>query len=217
MPRHLYDAALIMSQRIQETVDKDTGPDIGRPPTLPVPRVDPGDPVGRMVGSALKMAVLRIVGNDSNARLGVPEGVHRLRTATRRLRSELRALGEFVDTRWLEQLETEMKWLAGQLGAVRDLDILLARLKEGAKEQDGDGATAAALAPFFATLQNRREQAAQLLNDALRSDRYRLLLACLEEAARRPPLTHAASQPCRLVLPALVAAAWRRSKKGGGP
>ena len=111
-------------------------PELRRPVTLALPRVDADDPVGDVVFSVLSVAVLRIAGTDADARRGDPEGIHRLRTTTRRLRSELRSLENLVDGRWREQLEEELKWLAGRLGEVRDLDILLARLKKAAGEQD---------------------------------------------------------------------------------
>ena len=100
------------------------------PVTLPLPRVEADDPVGNVVFSVLNVAVLRIAGTDPDARRGEPEGIHRLRTTTRRLRSELRALEDLVDERFREQLEGELKWLAGCLGEVRDLDILQTRLRK---------------------------------------------------------------------------------------
>jgi CHAD domain-containing protein len=182
---------------------------------LALPAVNADDPVGDLVFSVLRVAFLRIAGTDADARRGGPEGIHRLRTTTRRLRSELQSLEDLVDGRWREHLEAELKWLAGRLGEVRDLDILLARLKKGAGEQDRNGSSEAALAPLFATLQARREQTARSLNDALRSDRYRDLLTCLEQATDRPALADAASEACRSALPKVAAAAWRRLKKQG--
>ena len=119
-----------------------------RPPvTLAIPRVDADDPVGGVVLSVLNVAALRIAGTDADARRGDPEGIHRLRTTTRRLRSELRSLENVIDRRFREQLEGELKWLAGCLGAVRDLDILLARFKKAAAVLDHDGSNEAALRP----------------------------------------------------------------------
>jgi CHAD domain-containing protein len=211
---------MIMSRRVKvECVASTVGPDLAAESpdqlTLALPRVRRDDPVGRVVFSALRVAVLRIAGSDADARRGDPEGIHRLRTTTRRLRSELRSLEDLVDERWREQIEGELKWLAEQLGAVRDVDILLARIKKEAGEQEPDGASEAALAPLFAALQARRTQAARSLNDALRSDRYRGLLTSLEEAAERPALLDSASEACRFALPAVGAAAWRRLKKEG--
>jgi CHAD domain-containing protein len=206
------DAALNMSHRdrAESIVDP---PKLIAPVTLTLPRVEADDPVGDVVFSVLSVAVLRIAGTDPDARRGDPEGVHRLRTTTRRLRSELRALESLLDGRFREHLEEELKWLAGCLGGVRDLDILQTRLKKAADQLDQDGSSQAALAPFFAMLDSRREQAARSLNEALRSDRYRSLLASLERAAKRPALTDGASEPCRSVLPAVAADAWRRLKK----
>ena len=39
-----------------------------------------------------------------------------------------------VDGDWRDQIDVELKWLAGRLGEVRDLDILLARLRNGAED-----------------------------------------------------------------------------------
>jgi len=183
--------------------------------TLTLPRVSPDDPVGRVVFLALRVAILRIAGSDADVRRADPTGIHRLRTTTRRLRSELRALEDLVDGPWRDQLDTELKWLAGKLGEVRDLDILLARLKKAAVEQGAGGGTDDALGPLFSSLQARRTQAARSLNDALKSDRYRGFLACLEQAAERPALTDSAAEPCRVALPTVAAASWRRLKKEG--
>jgi len=147
------------------------------------------------------------------ARRGDREGIHRLRTSIRRLRSELRALEDVVDQSWRERTEGELKWLAGLLGGVRDLDILMERLRKAAPTPEPDRSGAGALAPLFPAIQARRALAARALNDALESDRYRRLVDSLKEAAEHPALLDAASVPCRVSLPPAAGVAWRRLKK----
>ena len=67
------------------------------------PRVRPRDPAGEAVVHALSTAISRIAAHEPEARRGEPEGVHRLRSASRRLRSELRALKDLVDEQWRER------------------------------------------------------------------------------------------------------------------
>src|SRR4051812_43251186 len=53
-------------------------------------RVKPGEPAGQLICAAMEAALSRIRVADPGARRGEIEGIHRLRTSTRRLRSELR-------------------------------------------------------------------------------------------------------------------------------
>jgi CHAD domain-containing protein len=177
---------------------------------LVLPRVRPGDPAEAAIESALQNALGRIQASDPDARRGDSEGIHRLRTSTRRLRSELRAFQDLVDPSWSEEISAELKWLAGVLGGVRDLDVLLSRLREAASESD-----VPALAPLLDELQARHARASRALRDALQSNRYRNLLATLQRAIAEPALKDEASEPCRLALPPVVAAGWRRLKKPG--
>jgi CHAD domain-containing protein len=179
-------------------------------PTVEVPRIRPRDPVARAVLVALETALSRIRGTEADARRGDVEGIHRLRTTTRRLRSELRAFRVMVDPDWFGPLEGELKWLAGLLGDVRDLDVLMARFR---KAVDGDGLSPDSVAPLFAELMARHARASQDLRGALQGDRYRDLLAGLERAIGHPSLGTESCTPCRRALPPLVSAAWRRLKK----
>jgi CHAD domain-containing protein len=179
---------------------------------LALPRVKPGDPAGDAVLSALKGAMSRIEAVEAEARRGDSEGIHRLRTTTRRLRSELRAFRDFVDLSWLEPIITDLKWLAGLLGEVRDPDVLSARLTAAAGAH-GDS-DLPALAPLFEELQARHARGFRALRDALAGDRYRKLLAALQRAIENPVLNDEAQEPCCTALPPLAAAAWRRLKKG---
>ena len=139
-------------------------------------RVRPRDPAGEVVVQALRTALSRIANHEPEARRGEPEGVHRLRSASRRLRSELRALQNLVDERWRDDLEIELKWLAGVLGDVRDLDILLARVRAGVREAERPGAERLAFSPVLKALERRRARAARTMSEVLESERYRALL-----------------------------------------
>jgi CHAD domain-containing protein len=175
--------------------------------------VKPRDPAGDAVALALRTGLARIAGQEASARDGDREGVHRLRATSRRLRSELRALDNLVAEEWREHVEDELKWLAKLLGEVRDLDILIARLRTAASNRKAHEADLPALAPLFAALEARRTAAAQAVSDGVESARYRTLKKTLERAADHPPLEDAASESCRSALPLAARAAWKRLKK----
>jgi CHAD domain-containing protein len=182
-----------------------------QPLSLPAD-LDPGGPAATAVVAALAAARARIEAGEGSARAGEPEGIHRLRTATRRLRSELRTMEALVDPRWLEPLEAELKWLAGVLGAARDVDVLSERLRKDLAARDGE-ADQRALAPLFAELMTRKARAARDLQNALLGERHHRLLAALDRAVEDPPVTDEARAPCRKALPPLADRTWRRLRK----
>ena len=195
-----------------------------KPATLAMPAIKPKYPAAELIRSALKGAIARMQGADPEARRGEPDGVHRLRTSTRRLRSELRTFSDLVDSEWGEHLEQELKWLAAELGSVRDLDILCQRLHSAASPVTAESRRSAStckivtdgtLAPFFLKLRERHSQHSRALREALQGERYRNLLASLATAIECPTLKDDAYKPCWKALPPLAAAASRQLKKGG--
>jgi CHAD domain-containing protein len=58
------------------------------------------------------------------------EAVHEMRVAVRRIRSTLRTFRPLFDRARSEWLRTELGWLADVLGAVRDTDVMFARLDD---------------------------------------------------------------------------------------
>ncbi|HEY2326075.1 MAG TPA: CYTH and CHAD domain-containing protein [Gaiellaceae bacterium] len=102
--------------------------------------------------------------HDPGVRLGDdPEDVHKMRVATRRSRSLVEE-GEFRD---------ELKWLATLLGAVRDLDVLIAHLRNAVPLLDVDRVGGETI---VATLEEEREAHRDALLTALDSTRYDDLL-----------------------------------------
>jgi CHAD domain-containing protein len=120
-----------------------------------------------------------ILGNDPGVRLGGDdENVHKMRVATRRSRALLRAARPlYVGDVTL--LNDELKWLAGVLGDVRDLDVLLAHLS--AQADTLAPADAAAAHRLLRTMERTRSRRRRTLLKALDSPRYGALLDLFEQ------------------------------------
>jgi CHAD domain-containing protein len=138
------------------------------------------------------------------------DAVHQMRVAARRLRSGLKVFRPLLDREWADGLREELAWIAGELGGVRDREVLLARLEEAT------GALPSGVEPLAPRALLDRELGAGLASarqealDALRSERYAALLDALVDAVRNPWLTARAEVPCTEALPPLVAKAWKR-------
>jgi CHAD domain-containing protein len=184
------------------------GPRATAPPDVPPPpETGPDKPAGNAVAAALLASVDRLLRNDPHARRVDPEGVHQVRVAARRLRSDLGTFAPLLEGEWAPRLEPELRWLGDVLGEVRDLDVLRDRLIDSSGDLESD------LRPLFAELQARHEVATGKMLVALRSDRYRTLLDRLIVVANKPGLDEAADQPSGKVLPSLVEKAWKRLAK----
>ena len=152
----------------------------------------PRDPAAHAVRAAIASGVRRMTMNDPRTRLGEVEPLHQMRVGTRRLRSDLRTFRPLLDRDWAESLRTELKWLGGSLGAVRDLDVLLERLRR----EGEDRVAAPRRAVRGARAHGARKRVHALLED-LRGARYGELLDRLVEAAREPRLSDRAQRPSR--------------------
>lgn len=153
------------------------------------------DQAGDALLAYLAAQVDSLLLHDPSARLGDVEGVHRMRVATRRIRSVLATSADVFDRARVGPLRGELRWLAAVLGDVRDLDVLTAHLADAA-----DFAQAAT-------------DARQHLNDALGSPRYFALLDALDALHANPPLGPAATRPAATELHRAVRRAWRRLER----
>jgi CHAD domain-containing protein len=128
----------------------------------------------------------RMLAHDPGVRLGDdPEDVHQLRVATRRLRALLRAARPYFEDDGPEALRSELAWLADLLGAVRDLDVLIERVRD--ERAVLDVAAQTGVANVIDLLVAEREAARSRLLSAMRTKRYLRLLARVEEFAENPP------------------------------
>jgi CHAD domain-containing protein len=110
-----------------------------------------------------------------------PEGVHQLRVAVRRLRAVLKS--------WSVggELRAELRWFFGELGPVRDLDVLLDRFRADTAGFSAD--ELAAVERLLTGLVAERERARRRAAKALRSKRHARLLTALGAATPGPRTT----------------------------
>jgi CHAD domain-containing protein len=119
------------------------------------------------LGLELERQISELEGNESAMRGGDAEALHRFRVATRRSRALLRPCTG------VDEMQRELRWLAGTLGPVRDLDVLIEHVQELVEELDDDRAGGEAI---VAALEAQRSQARTELMTALDSERYKQLL-----------------------------------------
>ncbi len=160
----------------------------GRPaPEVQVPDVTPASTVGDLVRAAIAGPTYALIEHDPGVRLGTdPEHVHKARVATRRLRSNLRTFSAWLDEEWAGDLRAELGWLADDLGAVRDADVMLGRLRDEVDGLHADDREAAS--GVLERLSSLGEEAAGRLRGAMSSERYLSLLDRLIVAAHEPAL-----------------------------
>jgi CHAD domain-containing protein len=133
----------------------------------------PSEPIAAL-RARLATQLREILANDPGTRLGRdPESLHDMRVAVRRSRALLRA-GSPLYRNDVSALADELKWVGEKLGAVRDLDVLLERLRAEADGLDSDDHVTART--LLRTLERRRTAARTALLRALSSKRYFSLL-----------------------------------------
>jgi CHAD domain-containing protein len=130
------------------------------------------------VAAALRRQQRALLRHDPGTRLGFPEDVHQLRVAARRSRAYLRAARRLFQPEWTSAVQADLRWLGQEVGAVRDLDVLIERLE--LERAAFDEADARAASPLLKRLRGERSRARERLVGALDSERYAELLDALD-------------------------------------
>ncbi|KOX27894.1 MULTISPECIES: CYTH and CHAD domain-containing protein [unclassified Streptomyces] len=168
-------------------------------------RPDAPPPCGPGTAGAAVLAYVReqaeaIVALDPAVRRDLPDAVHQLRVACRRLRSALKTYRSVLDRDATDPLGDELKWLAGELGVARDQEVLAARLRA----RLDDVPRSLRLGPVKARLRiwdtARTRDARRRAVAALDSDRHLALLDRLDALLADPPLRKAAARDAAKVL-----------------
>ncbi|MCE9623236.1 MAG: CYTH and CHAD domain-containing protein [Actinomycetia bacterium] len=174
-------------------------------------RVRPSDPAADAVRAHFARNVAGFVSQDIRLRRGLPDAVHQMRVAARRLRSGLRVFDELIDIEWSQQVDAELAWIVHELGIARDVEVLQARLVAGLAETKSERSDkAAAMAVIRAEYGAATNGSLTKLLMTVESPRYLALLDLLVVAANQPRLTEAANEPCATALPPLLRSTWKK-------
>jgi len=177
-------------------------------PAKPV-KLRPTSTIGDVIQTAIADGLNQLLRFGPSACSGTdPEDVHKSRVATRKMRSQLKSFSVAVDETWLRDTRSDLGWLADGLGAVRDTDVMLERIRKcaaGLSAEDGVAATA-----LIGQLEAAREEAVQDLGTMMKDGRCRSLVTRLQAGAVNPPVLPIASERAAELAPAFVSTAWRR-------
>ncbi len=156
--------------------------------------------------AALHTEDARVRGDDA-------EGVHKMRIAARRLRSALTTFRPLLEPGSTDALREELRWLGLALGRARDATVLRERLHALVADQPPDLVLGPVSRRLDAELDESARRGREEALEALASDRYLRLLAALDDLVDAPPLTDAAAEKARDVLPRLLRRDARRLRR----
>ncbi|MFF4893209.1 CYTH and CHAD domain-containing protein [Micromonospora chersina] len=153
---------------------------------LAATRPAPAEPAATPVVDYLTAQRDTLIGHHAGALGGDEDAVHDMRVAVRRLRSTLRTFRGLWDRAGSEGVRAELRWLGGQLGPVRDVQVMAARLADAVHAEPDElvlGPVGARFAERFAA---DLATALDGLRAALGSDRYTDLLRRLDALVEGP-------------------------------
>ncbi|HXQ91253.1 MAG TPA: CHAD domain-containing protein [Acidimicrobiales bacterium] len=174
---------------------------------------DPNPSVGDVAFAVIRRNFSAVLAHETGTRLGEDaEELHDMRVATRRTRAALSLFEEALPVR-ARHVRMELGWLAGALGAVRDLDVQLERLD--AWTADVPDEERFGLADLAALLSRQRAEARRALLACLDSARYERMVAGFTSMLRQGPSRRsaAARAPAGVVVPDLIEARHRAATK----
>ena len=167
------------------------GPPIAVAPPRPArrrPGLIPID-IAHALSAVLGKSIAAIREHEAGSRAGGNiENVHQMRVATRRIRAYLKAAEPALDESAAGRLRQDLSGLARVLGTVRDLDVMIARLHAEAAALGRPDT--AALEALIGTLDAERDRARTALIAQLDHPLHESLLAELDQAAARPPVSN---------------------------
>ena len=142
-----------------------------------------------------------------------PDSVHKMRIATRRLRSTLRSFRSVIRPDQTEHIAAELKWLGDTLGQARDAEVLAQRMHTRQEETDAAELLGPVVARIESHFAHAGAEARAAVLSALDSARYTALLAGLDVLIAEPPLGPAGKEPAGVAMAAAVEDCFRSTRR----
>lgn len=174
------------------------------PPPLPA-RPTAGDVVLRH----LRDQVSELVSRDAGVRRDAPDAVHKMRVATRRLRSALKTCRPVLDRGVTDPVRDELTQLASVLGEARDAEVLRDRLRTAVAALPPELVLGPARHRIDDELLGRHREAHGRVVAELDGARYLALLDSLDRLLDAPPWRPRAQRLAGKELRHLVRRTWR--------
>jgi CHAD domain-containing protein len=174
----------------------------GRWPERPAPAGPPGS-AAAVIGEYMRAQRDAIVEYDPRVRRDEPDAVHKMRVATRRLRSTMRSYRPLWDRAATDHLRAELKWLAEVLGKVRDAEVMVRRLERSLGELPPELVVGPVAARLTGGLRAQAAKDHRALVGALNGRRYAALLDELDALLAATP-TEQGQRPAAKLVPRRV-------------
>jgi CHAD domain-containing protein len=179
----------------------------------------PGAPAGKRPRAGdvalahVREQVEELQSRDPDVRTEADDAVHKMRVATRRLRSALATFRPLFDREVTDPLRDELKWLGGVLGEARDAEVMHERLTGELESLPAE----LVLGPVAKRLEDElrttyTEAFADVLVE-LDGERYLSLLGRLADLLADPPLSEVATKKAEKVLERRVQHSLRRVQR----
>lgn len=160
--------------------------------------------VAEVLAPYLATQVAEITRLDPLVRADVPDAVHRMRVAGRRVRAVLGTYRAVFDRKRTGPLRVEVKWLVDELGRPRDLEVLRDRL---------EALLAGNAASVGSVIEAEHGAAHRVALEAMMSPRYFALVDSLRAFAEEPPWSARAGKPARKQLRKALLEDFRRLER----
>lgn len=179
-------------------------------PSVPKQPSWPGGTAGDATMRHLGLQVSELLAYDPKVRLEEFDAVHKMRVASRRLRSILASARPLLDREHTDPVRDELRWLSEVLGEVRDAEVLHERFTQRLASLPIAPAEEPA---WLAAVKSRETEGYVNIREALSGDRYFALLNALDRLLQAPPLTKRAGRAAGKELPRLVRRSWSRLER----